>query len=148
MPSNWLLAGESRNLGFGTTPAHVPRVRNVFPASAWGGTFASNGAHPGWRNGWRNSSTRIYLFCLLICFAVSKMMLAGMGKKLNPHAQALGALGGKARAKNLTDAEIAGIASKGGKARAAKLSAAERSRIAKLAVAARERKRSKRTGGN
>jgi hypothetical protein len=66
-----------------------------------------------------------------------------MGKKPNPHAQALGALGGKARANNLTDAEIAGIASKGGKARAANLSAAERSRIARLAVAARERKRRK-----
>ena len=62
-------------------------------------------------------------------------------KKPNPHAQALGSLGGTARAKNLSDAEISKIASKGGKARAAKLSAAELSRIAKLAVAARERKR-------
>ena len=66
---------------------------------------------------------------------------SGMGKKLNPNAQALGSLGGKARARNLSDAEVAKIASKGGKARAAKLSAAERSRIAKLAVAAREGKR-------
>jgi hypothetical protein len=64
-----------------------------------------------------------------------------MGKKPNPNAQALGSLGGKARAENLSDAEIAKIASKGGKARAAKLSAAELSRIAKRAVAARERKR-------
>lgn len=64
-----------------------------------------------------------------------------MGKKHNPHAEALGSLGGKARAKTLSDADIARIASKGGKARAQKLSAAERSRIAKLAVAARERKR-------
>ena len=64
-----------------------------------------------------------------------------MAKKKNPHAQALGALGGKARTKSLSDAEIAEIASKGGKARAAKLSAAERNRIAKLGVAARERKR-------
>jgi hypothetical protein len=62
-------------------------------------------------------------------------------KKPNPHAQALGRLGGKARAKSLSDAEIAKIASKGGKARAAKLSAEALSRIAKLAVAARERKR-------
>lgn len=62
-------------------------------------------------------------------------------KKPNPHAQVLGTLGGKARAKNLSETEIAKIASKGGKARAAKLSAAELSRIAKLAVAARERKR-------
>jgi len=63
-----------------------------------------------------------------------------MARKPNPHAQALGSLGGKARARNLTDAEVAKIASKGGKARAAKLSAVERSRIAKLAVAARIRK--------
>lgn len=65
----------------------------------------------------------------------------GMGKKLNPNAQALGSLGGKARARKLSDAEVAEIASRGGKARAAKLSAAERKRIAKLGVAARERKR-------
>ena len=67
-----------------------------------------------------------------------------MGKNPNPHAQALGSLGGKARAKTLSDADMAQIASKGGKARAKKLSAAERSRIAKLAVVARE---SKRKGG-
>lgn len=64
-----------------------------------------------------------------------------MAKKKNPNAQALGHLGGKARAEALPPAEIAKIASKGGKARAAKLSATELSRIAKLAVAARERKR-------
>lgn len=70
------------------------------------------------------------------------MILVCMGqKKPNPHAQALGSLGGKARAKNLSDVEITKIASKGGRARAEKLSAAELSRIAKLAVAARERKR-------
>jgi hypothetical protein len=67
--------------------------------------------------------------------------MLGMSLKKNPHAQALGRLGGKARAESLSDAEIARIARKGGKARAAKLTAAERSRIAKLAVAARERKR-------
>lgn len=80
----------------------------------------------------------------MTCLMISKI-IRGMGKKPNPHAQALGKLGGKARARSLADAEIREIASKGGKARAAKLSAAERSRIAKLAVAARERKR---TGGN
>jgi len=64
-----------------------------------------------------------------------------MAQKKNLNAQALGSLGGKARAQNLSDAEVTKIASKGGKARAAKLSAAERSRIAKRAVAARERKR-------
>jgi hypothetical protein len=62
-------------------------------------------------------------------------------KKKNPNAQALGSLGGQARAKNLSAAAISEISSKGGKARASKLSAAERRRIAKLAVAARERKR-------
>jgi hypothetical protein len=62
-------------------------------------------------------------------------------KNKNPNAQALGSLGGTARAENLSSAEITKIASKGGNARAAKLSAAERSRIAKLAVAARENKR-------
>lgn len=67
-----------------------------------------------------------------------------MIRKKNPHAQALGSLGGKARAINLSDAETAKIASTGGKARAAKLSAAERKRIAKLAVAARERKKRER----
>jgi hypothetical protein len=66
-----------------------------------------------------------------------------MGRNRNPHAQALGSLGGKARARNLSEAEIGKIASQGGKARAAKLSAAERSRIAKLGVAARKRKRKK-----
>jgi hypothetical protein len=64
-----------------------------------------------------------------------------MAHKKNPNAQALGSLGGKARAANLSDAEVSSIASKGGKARAATLSAGERKRIAKLAVAARERNR-------
>jgi hypothetical protein len=62
-------------------------------------------------------------------------------EKKNPHAQALGRLGGEARSKSLTQAEIGRIASEGGKARAARLSAAERTRIAKLAVQAREHKR-------
>jgi dihydrodipicolinate synthase/N-acetylneuraminate lyase len=64
-----------------------------------------------------------------------------MGRKKNPNAQALGSLGGKARAKSLSDAELSEIASAGGKARAETLTAAERKRIAELAVAARERKR-------
>jgi hypothetical protein len=68
------------------------------------------------------------------------MIMVDMDKK-NPNAQALGRLGGKARAVNLSRREISEIASKGGKARASKLSAAERRRIAKFAVAARERKR-------
>lgn len=76
----------------------------------------------------------------LTCLTLSKIIV-GMGRKKNPNAQVLGSLGGKARAENLSDAEIVKIASVGGKARAAKLSAAERRRIAKLAVEARERKR-------
>lgn len=64
-----------------------------------------------------------------------------MVHKKNPHARALGKLGGKARAEILSEAQRAEIASKGGKARAANLSAAELSRIGKLAVQARERKR-------
>ena len=70
----------------------------------------------------------------------------GMGQKKNPHAQALGHLGGTARAENLPQSEINKIASKGGKARAKKLSAAKRSEIAKKAVAARERKRAQQHG--
>lgn len=65
-----------------------------------------------------------------------------MGKKIkNPNAQALGSLGGRARAESLSEAKLTEIASKGGNARAAKLSPTERKRIAKLAVAAREKKR-------
>jgi dihydrodipicolinate synthase/N-acetylneuraminate lyase len=69
------------------------------------------------------------------------MIIITMGQKKNPHAQALGRLGGKARAERLSDSEIAKIASKGGKARAEKLTAAERKQIAQMAVAARARKR-------
>ena len=64
-----------------------------------------------------------------------------MNHKKNRNAQALGSLGGKARAERLSHAELAEIARKGGKARAEKLTAAQRHRIAKLGVAARERKR-------
>ena len=81
---------------------------------------------------------------LLTCLTLSTIIGRMGPKKLNPHAQALGILGGEARARNLSNAEIAKIASKGGKARAAKLSATELSRIAKLAVAAREKKRKER----
>jgi hypothetical protein len=64
-----------------------------------------------------------------------------MGQKKNPHAQALGHLGGMARAEKLPQSQITKIASKGGKARAESLSAAQRREIAKKAVAAREKKR-------
>jgi hypothetical protein len=75
------------------------------------------------------------------CIALSKIYNLNMGTKKNPHAQALGYLGGTARASSLPQSEISEIASKGGKARAESLSAARRREIAKKAVAARERKR-------
>jgi hypothetical protein len=71
-----------------------------------------------------------------------------MGKKKNVHAQALGALGGKARAQNLSDARLREIASKGGQARKHRLSKAQRTRIALLAVRAREKKRKQRAKGS
>jgi hypothetical protein len=64
-----------------------------------------------------------------------------MARRKNPNAQALGSLGGRARARSLSDAEIARIASEGGKARAEKLSPAKRREIALKAVASREQKR-------
>lgn len=64
-----------------------------------------------------------------------------MTARKNPNAVALGKLGGKARARNLSQAERSAIAQKGAAARNSKLDAAERRRIAKLAVQARERKR-------
>ena len=79
----------------------------------------------------------------LLYFRTAKQDNGYVSSKKNPHAQALGSLGGKARAEKLSSAEVAKIASKGGNVRAAKLSAAERKRIARLAVAARERKRKK-----
>jgi hypothetical protein len=67
-------------------------------------------------------------------------------KKKNPSAVALGALGGKARARSLSDSERSEIARKAAKARTEKLTAARRSEIARHAVATREamRKRGKR----
>ena len=76
----------------------------------------------------------------MTCLTVSTIILS-MGQKKNPHAQALGSLGGSARAERLSTAKLSKIASEGGKARARKLSAARLSEIAKKAVAARERKR-------
>jgi hypothetical protein len=61
-----------------------------------------------------------------------------MAPKKNPSAVALGALGGRARAKSLSHAERSALASKAAKARAEKLTPARRSEIAKRAVAARE----------
>lgn len=60
-----------------------------------------------------------------------------MPSKKNPAAQALGQLGGKARAKALSAEELTQIGKKGAKARLKKLTAAQRSQIAKKAVQAR-----------
>jgi len=84
----------------------------------------------------------------LTCLPLSTM-IPRMGTPKNPHAQALGSLGGSARARKLSPARRKKIASEGGKGRARKLSAAQLSEIAKRAVAARERKRAQaRRGGN
>jgi hypothetical protein len=64
-----------------------------------------------------------------------------MAQKKNKNAQALGRLGGMARAKNLSEEELVRIAAKGGRARAEKLSPAKRREIAFRAVASREQKR-------
>jgi hypothetical protein len=63
-----------------------------------------------------------------------------MAKK-NAAAQALGQLGGKARAKALSAKELSAIGKKGAQARQKKLTPAQRSEIARKAVAAREAKR-------
>jgi general stress protein YciG len=61
--------------------------------------------------------------------------------KKNPAAQALGRLGGKARAKVLSRSKLSEIGKKGAQARMKNLTAAQRSEIARKAVAAREAKR-------
>ena len=53
-------------------------------------------------------------------------------KKLNPHAQALGRLGGEARKRKLSPTERSRIARKAGLTRSHKLSAKQRKRIAAL----------------
>jgi hypothetical protein len=65
-------------------------------------------------------------------------------QKKNPHAQALGRLGGKARMDALSPKKRKELASQAGRARAKKLSAHQRQKIAKVAVAARERRRAER----
>ena len=83
-------------------------------------------------------------------FLADFVKLQVMARK-NPHAVALGRLGGskggKARAENLTTEELSAIGRAGGlvggKARADKLTKAERSRIAKKAAAARWAKKAK-----
>jgi hypothetical protein len=63
--------------------------------------------------------------------------------KKNSAAQALGKLGGKARAKSLSHTQLSEIGRQGASARASKLSAAERSEIARKAVRARIAKQAK-----
>ena len=60
--------------------------------------------------------------------------------KKNKAAQALGKLGGKARAKALSPGELSEIGKVGAKARSQKLNAAQRSEIARKAVEARIKK--------
>jgi hypothetical protein len=74
---------------------------------------------------------RVFLAILL-----SVMYDMAMGKK-NPAAQALGRLGGKARARALSEAELSKIGKMGAQARRKKLTAGERSEIARKAVQAR-----------
>jgi len=57
--------------------------------------------------------------------------------KKNPAAQALGKLGGQARAKRLSDDQLSEIGRKGAEARTSKLSPERRSEIATKAVQAR-----------
>ena len=71
-----------------------------------------------------------------------------MKLKKNPHAKALGKLGGKKRMGALTPAERRKLASEAGIARAKKLTAQRREEIAKAAVAARERQRAERRTAN
>jgi len=63
-------------------------------------------------------------------------MMRTMTKK-NAAAQALGKLGGKARAEALTESQLSEIGKKGAQARGKKLTAAQRSEIARKAVQAR-----------
>ena len=116
----------------------APPRKNVSPVYASVGMSGSNGDHPNWQDGSKKNGTNVHFPLDLLSV---KQDNPDMGRKKNPHAQALGKLGGMARAESLSDRKIALIASKGGKARAKKLTAAERRRIAKLGVAARERKR-------
>jgi len=66
-------------------------------------------------------------------------------RRKNPHAAALGKLGGKARAESLSKSERTLIAAKAVAARNKKLSPARRSQIARMAAQARHHKR-KRSG--
>ena len=66
--------------------------------------------------------------------------------KKNAAAQALGKLGGKARAKALSAAELSKIGRKGAKARMVKMTPEERSEIARKAVQARIAKHGQQKG--
>ena len=69
------------------------------------------------------------------------MLYSGIVQKKNPHAVALGRLGGKRTAEVLSEEQQRAIARKagkvGGRARAEKLSSKRRSEIARQAAAAR-----------
>lgn len=64
-----------------------------------------------------------------------------MRKQKNPHAVALGRLGGKKRAQMLSAAERKRIAHKAANARMTKMTAEERRRVAMMGVEAKRKKR-------
>jgi hypothetical protein len=117
-----------------------------FPASAWADTFDSSGILPHCSAGGRNDEDNPFACLFSLVYLTAKLDNLCMTEKHNPHAVALGKLGGKARAAKLTQVERSAIASKAGNARTSSLSKSERVRIAKLAVKAREDKRAKNTG--
>lgn len=83
------------------------------------------------RGGQQTNDTSLILLDILLSDKHDNSM------KKNPAAQALGKLGGNARAKALSAAELSEIAKKGAKARSKNLTAAQRSEIARKAVEAR-----------
>jgi hypothetical protein len=91
----------------------------------------------------RNKQTPL---SLVISLAILLSVKHDMCMMKNKSAQALGKLGGKARANALSAPERSAIAKQGATARASKLSAAERSEIARKAVQARIAKQAQQKG--
>ena len=95
-----------RNRGFAIEPAPVLLRKNVSRAFDSASTCDSHGDRLSWRHGSQKGSTNGKF--PLTYLTLGKILLR-MGRKKNPHAQALGALGGKARAENLSDDQLAEI---------------------------------------
>jgi len=85
-----------RNRGFAIEPAPVLLRKNVSRAFDSASTCDSHGDRLSWRHGSQKGSTNGKF--PLTYLTLGKILLR-MGRKKNPHAQALGALGGKARQK-------------------------------------------------